>query len=330
LGETVSHSPNPSTSTPESVTPRLTGAQRRAQFWGRVKQDRAVLLLALPGSIIFVLFAYLPLLGNVIAFQDYLPFIGIAESPFVGFANFAQLGNDPAFWNAVKNTIVITAVQLVFFFPLPIALALLIHSIMSERLRRFVQSVVYLPHFISWVIIVALFQQMLGETGPGGQFFAAIGQEQFRPLSDPDFFKWLVTIQMIWKDAGWAAIIFLAALLSIDDTLYEAAAMDGAGRWQRLWHITLPGIMPVIVVLLILRLGTALSVGFEQILLQRDAVGPQAAEVLDTYVYFQGVIGGQWGVSAAAGLIKGIVGTLIVIAANSLAKRMGHRGMYSV
>jgi len=289
-----------------------------------------MLLLALPGALIFIVFSYLPLLGNVIAFQDYLPFIGIADSPFVGFENFAQLGNDPAFWNAVKNTIVITAVQLVFFFPLPIALALLIHSIMSEKLRRFVQSVVYLPHFISWVIIVALFQQMLGEAGPGGQFLAAIGQEQFRPLSDPDFFKWLVTIQMIWKDAGWAAIIFLAALLSIDDTLYEAAAMDGAGRWQRLWHITLPGIMPVIVVLLILRLGTSLSVGFEQILLQRDAVGAQAAEVLDTYVYFQGVIGGQWGVSAAAGLIKGLVGTLIVVAANRMAKAMGQRGMYAL
>ncbi len=297
-------------------------------LWKQIKRDRVMLLLAAPGVLVLLLFAYVPLLGNVIAFQDYLPFLGIAESPFVGFANFTRMFDDPAFWHAVKNTIVLTVIQLVFYFPIPIALALLINSVIHSKVRSFVQSAVYLPHFISWVIIVALFQQMLGESGPGRDALDAIGMTEFQPLSDPDFFKWLVAIQVTWKDAGWGAIIFLAALLSIDDNLYEAAAMDGAGRWQRFWHITLPGILPVAMVLLILRLGTALSVGFEQILLQRDAVGARAAEVLDTYVYFEGVVGGQWGVSAAAGLIKGIVGTIVVIATNRMAKAMGQRGIY--
>ena len=199
---------------------------------------------------------------------------------------------------------------------------------MSMRTRRFVQSVVYLPHFISWVIIVSLFQQMLGGSGTLSAWSRGLGLPGLNVMSDPDLFKWLITVELIWKETGWGTIIYLAALLSIDVSLYEAAAVDGAGPWGRFWHVTLPGLLSITILLLILRLGQILSVGFEQILLQRDFVGAPAAEVIDTFVYFHGVVGGQWGVTAAAGLLKGVVGAVLVIGANHLAHRFGQSGVF--
>jgi putative aldouronate transport system permease protein len=301
----------------------------RDSVWTRIWRDRLMLLFILPGVLFFVLFRYLPLLGNIIEFEDYLPFLGFTESPFVGFANFQSMFGDTAFWQALSNTIIITLAQLIFYFPAPIFLALLLQSIISTKVRRIIQSVVYLPHFISWVIVVSLWQQVLGGSGIFVHTLRDLGLPAINIMTEPGLFKGLVTSQLIWKETGYATIIFLAALLNIEAALYEAAVMDGAGRMQRLWNITLPGILGVVILLLILRLGLALSVGFEQILLQRNAVGPAAGEVLDTYVYFKGIVGGQWGVTAAAGLIKGIVGTVLVIAANKLAHRAGQEGVYS-
>ena len=213
--------------------------------------------------------------------------------------------SDTAFWQALSNTIIITLLQLVFYFPAPIVLALLLQGVISTKVRRIIQSVVYLPHFISWVIVVSLWQQVLGGSGIFVHTLRDLGLPAINVMTEPGLFKGLVTSQLIWKETGYATIIFLAALLNIEAALYEAAVMDGAGRWQRLWNITLPGILGVVILLLILRLGLALSVGFEQILLQRNAVGPAAGEVLDTYVYFKGIVGGQWGITAAAGLDQG-------------------------
>jgi putative aldouronate transport system permease protein len=297
--------------------------------WTRIWRDRIMLLLVAPGVIFFVLFRYLPLLGNVIAFQDYLPFIPIHENQFIGFANFQAMLADSAFWQAVFNTISILVLQLIFYFPAPICLAIMLHGVISTRVRRTVQSVVYLPHFISWVIVVSLWQQVLGGSGIFVHTLRDLGLPAINVMTEPSLFKPLVVLQLIWKESGYATIIFLAALLNIDSALYEAAVVDGAGRWQRLWHITLPGILGVVILLLILRLGLALSVGFEQILLQRNAVGPAAGEVLDTYVYFKGIVGGQWGVTAAANLIKGVIGTILVLSANKFAHRLGQEGLYS-
>src|SRR5919201_4724250 len=301
----------------------------RGRFVSQIWRDRVMLVLIAPGVIYFLLFRYLPLLGNVIAFQDYLPFLGFAESPFVGFENFRAMFADDAFWQAVSNTVIITLLQLVFYFPAPIILALMLHGIISTRIRRIIQSVVYLPHFISWVIVVSLWQQVLGGSGIFVHTLRDLGLPAINVMTEPGLFKGLVTAQLIWRETGYATIIYLAALLNIDSALYEAAVVDGAGRWQRLWSITLPGILGVTILLLILRLGLILSVGFEQILLQRNAVGPAAGEVLDTYVYFKGIVGGQWGITAAAGLIKGILGTGLVISANKLAHRAGQEGVYS-
>ncbi|MGC9539751.1 ABC transporter permease [Streptomyces sp. UG1] len=282
----------------------------------------------MPGLAYFLVFQYGALVGNVIAFKEYVPFDGLWDSPWIGLDNFQRMFEDTAFWDSVLNTLLISVLQLVFFFPVPLALALLLHSLTWSTVRRFVQSVAYLPHFISWVIVVALFQQVLGDTGMLNSYLGDAGLHTVDIIGNPDAFKPLVVAQVIWKDAGWGTIIFLAALSMVDDQLYEAAAIDGAGPWRRFWHVTLPTIRPVIILLLIMRLGEILSVGFEQMLLQRDAVGPEAAEVIDTFVYFQGIVGGDYGYAAAAGLFKGVIGAVLVYAANKVAHRLGEQGVY--
>jgi putative aldouronate transport system permease protein len=300
----------------------------------KLRRDWPLLVMVAPGVALLLVFHYVPVLGNVVAFQDYNPYYGdsalaaLAGSPFIGFENFRILFSDPAFWDAVWNTLSITAFQLVFFFPLPILLALVLNSVMSKRLRGFVQTVVYLPHFFSWVLVVTFFVQMLGGAGLLAQELRDAGIDPPEIMSNPETFIVLVTAEAVWKDVGWGTIVFLAALSTVDSQLYEAAAVDGAGRWRRLWHITLPGLRPVIVLLLILRLGDALSVGFEQFLLQRDAVGRQAAEVLDTFIYHQSIVTGDYGLGAAAGLFKAAVGLLLILLANRLAHALGEQGVY--
>jgi putative aldouronate transport system permease protein len=281
-----------------------------------------------PGLLYYLIFHYGALFGSGLAFVDYLPFLGLADSRWVGLQNFQRLFGDVDFWHATLNTLEISLLQLVFFLPAPLALAMLLHSLTHTKIKRFVQSVVYLPHFISWVIVVALFQQMLGATGVLNGFLADGGLHTVHILGNPDAFKPMVVAQVIWKDTGWGTIIFLAALAHVDEQMYEAAALDGAGPLRRFWNVTLPAIRPVIVLLLVLRLGEILSVGFEQILLQRDAVGAGAAEIIDTFVYFRGIQGGDFGYAAAAGLFKGVVGVVLVYAANKISHRLGESGVY--
>ncbi|MFC7715476.1 ABC transporter permease [Nonomuraea recticatena] len=294
----------------------------------RLRRDWQLLLMVFPAIGLLLLFHYVPLLGNVIAFQEYSPYVGIGDSPWVGLANFQWLLVDESFWQATLNTLFITAFQLIFYFPVPIALAILLDSVASRRLRMLIQNIVYLPHFFSWVLVVTLFQQMFGGAGLLAQTLRANGYQGVDIMTNPDTFVMLVTAESVWKDAGWGMIIFLAALAAIDQNLYEASAVDGASRWRRLWHITLPGLRPVIILLLILRLGDALNVGFEQFFLQRDAVGRDAAEVLDTFVYWRTMLTGEWSYGAAAGLVKGLVGLILILVANKLAHRFGEQGIY--
>ncbi|MEU3336405.1 ABC transporter permease [Streptomyces sp. NPDC002144] len=300
----------------------------------RFRRDRVLLLMTLPAVVLLLVFNYLPILGNIVAFQDYDPYVSdngivsILHSPFVGLENFQQVFADSAFWSAVENTLVLFLVQLVLFFPVPILLALLINSLVRPRVRAVAQAVLYLPHFFSWVLVIAVFQQMFGGAGMLSQLLRQHGYNGFDIMTDPNTFPLLVTAQSVWKDAGWGIIVFLAALASVPPDLYEAAAMDGAGRWRRMWHVTLPALRPVIALLLVLRVGDALTVGFEQILLQRDAVGPDAGEVLDTFVWWNGVRNQDFGYAAAAGLIKGVVSIGLVLTANKVAHLMGEQGVY--
>lgn len=285
-------------------------------------------VLILPGFVYFVVFRYIPLLGNVAAWQDYSPFLGFRNSPWVGWTNFQRIFTDPELIQSLQNTLLLSFLQIVFAFPAPLALALLLNSIISTRVRRSIQMVVYLPHFIGWVIVVSIWNEMLGPLGVFNGMLGDLGLPKMDIIGNPDWFATLVTAQVIWKEVGWGTIIFLAAMLSISTELYESAAMDRAGPWRRIWHVTLPGITSVIVLLLILRLGSVLSVGFEQILLQQPIYGPDASQTLDTFVYYRGINGGDWGLATAAGLVKGLVGTVLVLAANKFAKRMGGEGIF--
>ncbi|WP_372434819.1 ABC transporter permease [Myceligenerans salitolerans] len=313
---------------PPAPPSRAPGKRRKISLRARLRRDGALLLMVLPAVALLTVFAYVPMLGNVIAWQDYSPYTGFLDSPFVGWWNFERVFTNPLFLDAVVNTLIISAFQIVLFFPVPIALALLLHSVLSPTLRTTIQSIVYLPHFFSWVIVVTIFQQIFGGAGYVAGRLRDAGYTGFDLMTDPDTFYLLITAQVVWKDAGWGIIIFLAALSTVNPNLYEAAVVDGAGRWRRMWHVTLPALRPVIVLLLILRLGDSLTVGFEQLILQRNAVGVGVSEVLDTFVYYQGVVNGDWAFAAAAGLVKGIVSLILVLAANRVAHVFGEAGVY--
>ena len=303
--------------------------QRRTPLRIRLLHDYPVMLLAIPGMLIILAFQYYPLYGNIIAFQDFQPYLGVSKSLWNGVQNFAVIVNgDPEFLNAVKNTLILTLIQTVIVFPAPIIVAITLHTLMSNRMRQLVQSILYLPHFMSWVIVVAAFQQVLGGTGMINNWLRGHGLDPIHVIGNAHAFRALLTSEVIWKDTGWATILFLAVLSQIDRALYEASAVDGASRWRQIVHVTLPGLKQIIILLLILRLGDSLSVGFEQIILQQPAVGRDASEVLDTYVYNNGILGGAWGVSAAVGLVKGAIGLGLVLGANKLAHRLGEEGIY--
>lgn len=301
---------------------------RRLRWHDKLRRDRSLLIMTLPAVLLLLVFSYLPMFGLVTAFQQYDIYYGVNNSPFVGMFQFTKLFSDQLFWQALENTLVISAVQLVLYFPIPIVLALMLNSIMSSKVRSFVQAVVYLPHFFSWVLVITIFQEVLGGAGPINHFLRENGMATWDIMTDPATFKYLVTAQAVWKEAGWGIIVFLAALAAIDQNLYEAAAADGAGRWRRLWHITLPGMRNVIVLLLVLRLGNALTVGFEQMLIQRQAVGRDASEVLDTFAYFYGVVGNNFSYGTAAGVFKGVLSLILIYAANKVAHMFGEDGLY--
>lgn len=300
----------------------------QTSVWRRMWANKAVYLFMLPGLLWYLVFHYFPILGNVIAFKDYSVFIGILDSPWVGLDNFRKMIDDPDFVNALKNTLIIEALQLTFAFPAPLLLALLLNSIISERVKRSVQSIVYLPHFLGWVIVISMWQQIFGGTGFLNGLLVNQGFDRVNIMSNPDIFRPLVVMQSIWKEIGWGTIIFLAALTKIDPQLYEAAVIDGANSFKRMLTITLPGIRSIVVLLLILRLGSMLSVGFEQYFLQRPAVGPEVAEVLDTFVYYRGVGNGDWSLAAAVGLVKSVVGAIMIFSSNYFAKKFFDEGIF--
>ncbi len=286
-------------------------------------------LLAFPGLLYFFIFRYIPMWGILISFQNYSPFQGMLGSPWVGLEHFQRFFSNPDFLLLFRNTLAINTLSLVFFFPLPIVLALMLNEVRNAAYKKIVQSIVYLPHFLSWVIIVGI-TFLLFSTGDGvvNQMLVALGFEKVDFLTNKSYFWAMLTAQSIWKDAGWGTILFLAAMASIDPQLYEAAKIDGASRFRQIWHVTLPGIRPVIVILLILRIGHMMDVGFEQVFLMMNGAVSEVADVFDTYVYRLGVKQGQFSYSTAVGLFKSVVGLLLVIGANKLAKKLGEEGVY--
>ncbi|MGG1519206.1 sugar ABC transporter permease [Paenibacillus oryzisoli] len=304
-------------------------AKRRSRIWAIMKRDKFLYLLALPGIVFMILFKYVPMWGIIIAFQNYSPYRGVLGSDWVGLEHFIRFFSNPDFMTLFRNTMAINLMNLVFYFPLPIVVALLLNEVMSKPFKKLIQSIVYLPHFLSWVIIVGITILVLTRTdGAVNNLLVYFGFDKIDFLTNPKLFWILLTVQSIWKEAGWGTIIFLAAIAGLDTQLYEAAKMDGAKRLRQIWHITLPGIRSVILILLILRIGNIMDVGFEQVFLMGNGAVSDVGEVFDTYVYRLGIQQGQFSFSTAVGLFKSVVGLVLVVIANKLAKRFGEEGVY--
>ncbi|MBO5278047.1 MAG: sugar ABC transporter permease [Lachnospiraceae bacterium] len=304
-------------------------AGNRKSLWKQVYQQKGLYLLLLPGLIYLIVFKYIPMLGVVIAFQNFSPFLGFTGSPWVGFDQFKLFftGND--FWMLMRNTLGISLLNLIFYFPAPIILALFLNEIRCSWYKRLAQTLVYIPHFISFVIVASLSYTLFNvNDGIIHEILLAITGKNIDILSKPQYFWGLIVGQSIWKESGYGTIVFLAALSGVDVQLYEAAKVDGAGRWRLMWHVTLPAIKSTIVIMLIMRVGSLLNTGYEQIFLMRNSLNVSKAEVIDTYVYTRGISGGQYSYSTAVGLFKSIVGMVMVLSADRLAKKMGESGLY--
>jgi putative aldouronate transport system permease protein len=310
--------------------PAEQGASLRKPRIGRLLwRKRYAYLLILPGLLYFIVYRYVPMLGSVIAFQDYSPFLGISGSEWVGLKHFAKIFEDAEVLRVLWNTLALSFLQIAFAFPAPIFLALMLNEVRSKPYKSLIQSIVYLPHFLSWVIVVGIFTIFLRGSGLVNTILKVkFGLDPIDFLTITDFFRPLIVLQVIWKEAGWGTIIFLAALSGINPSLYEAAVMDGANRWRQIWHITLPGIRSTIIILLILRLGHVLDSGFEQIFLMLNSFNMNIGNVLDTYVFFKGINQSDFSFATAVGLFKGLIGLLLVMGANRLAKKFGEEGIY--
>ncbi len=294
-----------------------------------LRRDIFLYLLVLPGLLYFLVFKYVPMWGIIISFQNYSPYLGLWHSEWVGWAHFDRLFSNPDFLVILRNTLAINALSLLFFFPLPIALSLMMNEIRNHLFKGAVQSIIYLPHFLSWVVIAGISLIMLSESdGIINGLLEAAGFGRVDFLTNADFFWGLLTLQSIWKEVGWGTVIFLAAIAGVDVQLYEAAKLDGAGKLRQMWHVTLPAIRNVIIILLILRIGHIMDVGFEQVYLMMNGAVSEVAEVFDTYVYRVGILQGQFSFSTAVGLFKSVVGLVLVIIANRLSKMFGEEGMY--
>ncbi|RRJ67887.1 sugar ABC transporter permease [Paenibacillus oralis] len=294
-----------------------------------LNRNKLLYLMIFPGLVYFLIFKYLPMGGLVIAFQDYQPFLGIAGSPWVGLKHFIRLFTEPTFIMLLRNTLILFAMNIVFFFPLPIIVALMLNEVRNRWFKNAVQSIMYLPHFMSWVIIVSITYVLLNvDGGVINEFLAALGFNKISFLTSPEWLRTVYILQIIWKELGWSTIIYLAAITVVDTQLYEAAEMDGAGRWRKTWHITLPAIRPVIITLLILKIGSTLDLGFEHMYLMLNSLNREVAEIFDTYIYTAGLKNGQLSFSTTVGLFKGVVGLILVMLSNKLAKKFGEDGVY--
>lgn len=310
---------------------------RRVSWRAELKAHKWLYLMVIPGVIYLLLFHYLPMCGLVIAFQDFSPYNGntaiqaLTGSPFVGLKVFKKFFTGPDFFRLLKNTLSISLTSLVFFFPAPIILALFLNELKCMPFKRLTQTMVYIPHFISYVIVASLTFQLFTTTDG---FVYHVLEELLGHgkapdiMSDPKLFVPMIVGQNIWKETGYGTIIFLAALTGVDTQLYEAADIDGANRWKKMWHITLPAIRSTIVIMLILKVGQILNTGYEQIFLMQNSMNRAASDVFDTYIYTKGVVNGNYSLATAAGMFKSVVSMIMVLGANKLAKQFGESGFY--
>lgn len=290
---------------------------------------RLFYLMMLPGLLYFAVFRYLPMFGLVIAFKDYDIFKGIWASQWVGLKNFRELFHSSDFWNVLTNTLKISFAKIVIGFPIPIILAILLNEMRSVRFKKVIQTLLYLPHFLSWVVIGGIMLNLFSPVfGLAGEFFRATGIEPMNILAQKSTIFGVVIASDVWKECGWSTIIFLAALTQVDASLYEAAKMDGANRFKQMIYITLPAISGVIILLLILRIGKIMNAGFEQILVLQNAVTRESIDIFDTYVYREGLQRGEYSFSSTVDMFKSVVAFIMVVGADKFSKKFGEEGLF--
>lgn len=287
-----------------------------------LKKSIPVYTLLLPGVIIHLIFHYFPIYGIIIAFKNFSPFKGILGSDWVGFKHFSYFLSDENFWRVMKNTIIINFYHLIFGFPVPILFALLINELRSNRFKKIVQTISYLPYFISWVVAASIVTTLLSpSTGLLNTILTNVFDiEPIYFLAKPRYFRTILVASNIWKSFGMSAVYYVAALASIDQSLYEASSIDGAGRWKQTVHITLPGLRNIIIVLLVLQIGSMITIGFEQIFLLYNPLVYDVGDVISTYTYRLGIERAQYSLTSAIGLTQSVVNFILVFLANKLAR----------
>jgi len=294
----------------------------------KVLKDWDLYFMLVPGLIFLLIFKYTPMYGLIIAFMDFNIFRGVAGSEWVGLKHFENLFINGQFVNVLTNTILISLYKLIFLFPAPIIVAILMNEILNMVFKRTVQSIIYLPHFISWVIISGLFINLLSLNGIVNSALGWLGLEKITFFMEQSMFRSILVFTDGWKEVGWGTIVYLAAITSIDPQQYEAATIDGANKFRQIWHITLPGMAPVIVLMLILRLGNVLEAGTEQILVMYNPVVYEVGDVIGTFVYRIGLGTGDYSFTTAVGLFESVVGFILIVTGNHICKKYLGRSIW--
>ena len=314
---------------PTTTTLAGNGRSGKQELWRNIKRHRSIYLVMSLSMIYFIIFKYIPIWNAQIAFRDFQALDGVTGSPWVGLQNFMDFVNSYYFWELIRNTVMYSIGKMVFSIPAAIFLAVALYECRIYVLRKTVQTLAYLPHFLSWVIMYAILLALLSpSSGIVNDVIKLFGGEPISFLTETKAFPWLVLLSDTWKEMGWSAIIFLAALMGIDPSLFEAATVEGANAWQRVRHITLPSIRPVIVMVILLRLGTILDAGFNQIFMLYSLPVYSVADIIDTWIYRQGLLEFRFGLATAVGLFKGVFGLVLITVSNRLIRKYTDTGLY--
>lgn len=298
------------------------------KFARRVNKSKYLIFMIIPAIIFYIVFSYIPMYGILMAFKDFRPKLGILGSPWNGVDNFIRVFEEPKFWLAFKNTLIIGSVKIVISFLGAVTISLLLNELRMRRTKKVIQTIVTFPHFLSWVVVSGFVFSLFAYNGAVNALVEAMGGSRTNFLADKGFFFGLIFASDIWKEAGWGSIIYLATMAGIPQDQYEAANIDGATRLQKIWHITLPGIKPTAILLLIMSVGGVLSAGFDQILNLGNPLIREDVNIIDTYIYYHAIVGSDSaGIGTAIGLFKSVISFALVIAVDRIAKACGERGI---
>lgn len=320
----------PTTMKKKRIDRQLPPAVRRTSLLRRLLAQRHIQMMALLGLAWMIVFNYIPMYGIIIAFKEFNIVKSISSAPWVGLEHFKEFFAADDFWIVMKNTLGISFLKLFIGFPLPILFALFLNEVRSIRYKKLVQTISYLPHFLSWVILGGILTNWLADVGIINNILMGLGliREPISYLAEPSYFWGIVVTSDIWKELGWSAIIYLAAVASISPEMYEAATIDGAGRFQKMWYITLPSIKATISILFILAVGGVLNSNFDQILVLRNTLNESASNVIDIYVYHTGMLNGRYSYSTAVGLFKSVIALILLLVANKVTKKLNNTSLF--